>query len=152
MRLIIGLSWIFTKIRNTLVLFTHPKQVFPFTVGKISRTLLISLIFRRRIPNCVKVQFNKTQTSKVYALIKILVLYQSNRMFLDLTSTLAGALKYPHKSWKPGCRAWKVVALAIAIRRGGVFLVCVWSARSRLWVLLYAALMLLGFLSEPQQI
>ena len=28
----------------------------------------------------------------------------------DLTSTLAGTLKCPHKSWKPGCRVWKVVA------------------------------------------
>ena len=47
----------------------------------------------------------------------------------------------------------KSLPLAIAIRRGGVlFRLCVWSARSRLWVLLYAALAQLGLLSEPQQI
>jgi len=36
--------------------------------------------------------------------------------YFDLISTLAGALKCPHRSWKPGCQVWKVVAQVIAKR------------------------------------
>ena len=68
------------------------------------------------------VHLKKNEARATQVAEQALVLYQSNRMFLWMFWSYIDtiALKCPHKSWKPGCRIWKVVAWVKAKRRRAV--------------------------------
>jgi len=104
-------------------------------------------------PPCFSV--NRRQRSKGYTPSrKVLVLYQSNRMFLWIFWSCIDSCWGPSMSssvMETRLSGLKSCFLGNSYTAAGC-LSCLWSARSRLWAILYAAVAQSGLLSEPHQI